>query len=420
MADDAPPRAMVILALVAAGVAALSITLYLALSGTQDVTVGPSTYSNSAIGHDGLLALLKARGIEASASRGASLAKTRHGGVLVLAEPDFTADGKEMLRLLLGARNVLLVLPKWGGPADRDRPGWMALAQLLPDSLPQTVLDDAQLAATVTRAAHEVAFPANALGVAPHLADPPQLLQAGLPEPVVFGPDGVLVAHWRRGTRELTVLADPDVIANHGLASGNAAFALALIERARHGGPVVFDETIHGFTAAPDGRLTLVFAKPFLAATLDAVLACALLVWAGGRRFGTTLTRPAPFRPGKLALIDNITALLLDAGQQGALLQRYVAATIEDVATRLHAPEAASGPARTAWLAGMEQIRGVTHGAAALTARADAAVRAPARHFAIAEDIFHWKQEMLHGAARIGPGDGRYSRGNPQGGGGAG
>ena len=402
--------------LTAAGVAALAISTYLAFAGTQEVTAGPSTYSRSAIGHDGLLALLQAEGIDASASRGASVEKTRHGGLLVLAEPEFGATSKAMLLRLLVARNVLLVLPKWGGPADQDRRGWLALATALPESLPQSVLDDADLEASLIRPDHAAPITVNWLGVGVHLANPSQLISAPGLEPLVAGLDGVLVAHRAVRGRELTVLADPDAIANHGLADGNAAFALALINRARHGGPVVFDETIHGFTAAPSGRLRLLFARPFLAATLNAVLACVMLAWAGAVPFGARLAPPARFRPGKLALIDNITALLLGAGQATDLLRRYVAATIEDVAGRLHAPENARGD----WLARVQAQRGMRRDAAAIEAEARAVPRDQAAQFAVAEAIYHWKQEMLHGSAGIKPDSGRDSRGNPQGGGGAG
>jgi len=71
------------------------------------------------------------------------------------------------------------------------------------------------------------------------------------------------------------VLADPDVIANHGLArDGNAALAVAVIGRLRAGnGGVVFDETVHGYVAKPANPFMLLFRFPFVVATAQGLLA---------------------------------------------------------------------------------------------------------------------------------------------------
>jgi hypothetical protein len=420
----APTRRLAIIFLAAAGVAALAISLYLVFGDTREATVGPSTYSRSAIGHDVLLEMLQRAGIDATASRGASVQKVRHGGLLVLAEPDFDNGGKPALQRLLLAKHVLLILPKWDGSADDTRRGWLSLAAPVPLPLAQTTLDDAGLDATVVRPDRAPALDFNRLGPTAHLEAPQQLMRAPALEPLVAGPAGMLIGRRTVGGRELFVLSDPDIIANHGMAAGNAALAVALIDRARYGGPVIFDETIHGFSTVPTGALRLLYARPFLAATLNALLACGLLVWAGATRFGTILQRPAALRPGKLALIDNITDLLLDAGQQADLLRRYVMVTIDDVAARLHAPELAGSEARAAWLARAQKQRGMTRDAATIAARARAAAitgrRDRALQFAVAEDAYLWKQEILHGSTGAGTGRGRDPRGNPQGRGGSG
>jgi len=423
--SPAPPvQRLAILFLAAAGVAALAISLFLVFGDTQEATVGPSTYSRSAIGHDALLEILQKSGVDAAASRGASVQKLRHGGLLVLAEPDFDDGGKAALQRLLLAQHVLLILPKWEGSADDTKRGWLGLAAPKPLALAQTTLDDAKLDATVLRPDNPPKFDFNRIGPPAHLEAPQQVMRAPTLEPLLAGPDGMLIGRRIVAGRELFVLSDPDIIANHGLAAGNAALAVALIDRARHGGPVIFDETIHGFSTVPTGALRLLYARPFLAATLNALLACALLIWAGAARFGTVLKRPAALRPGKLALIDNITGLLLDAGQQADLLRRYVMLTIDDAAVRLHAPDLAGSEARAAWLARAQSQRGMARDAATIAAAARAAAitgrRDRTQQFAVAEDAYLWKQEILHGSTGTGTGRKRDPRGNPQGGGGPG
>jgi hypothetical protein len=293
------------------------------------------------------------------------------------------------------------VLPKWTGRPDRD--GWISLAVLQPEALVQVPLDTAmpEEDASVVRPKTDFKPTTNELGAPPHLDAPPQLMMYAALDPLIASPDGTLLGHNVRKFHELYVLSDPDVISNHGLAHGNAALALAIINRARNGGPVIFDETIHGFTSAPSGRFRLLAARPFLAATLSALAAFALLLWATARPFAPT-TQPTEdgIEAGRLALITNIADLLLFAGHLGDVLRRYVQVTIEDVASRLHAPDTGNTPTRADWLAQAETRRAVTTPEAAL--RAEAARLAtnpnPTTAQTLAANAYAWKQEMLRGS----------------------
>ena len=392
--------------LLAGGVAALaaaavSVSLYVALAEQNDATSGPSVYSRSALGHSVLLEVLRRRGVDAQASRGASRAKLHGAGLLVLAEPDFTPNG-EALRELLQARRVLLVLPKWTFGGQPDRRGWIAPALPKPLFLVQSVLADALHGAQIVRPDDVLVFSTNILGGGvPHLEAPVQLLQSDGLMPVIAARDGVLLGYKAHGKGELWILADPDMIDNHGMAAGNAAVAVAMIDRARNGGPVLFDETIHGFSSVPNGQFRLLAARPFVGATLSALLALGLVVWATARRFGVDWQAPEGIAAGRLALIVNIAGLLVFAGHLGDVLRRYVAVSVEDVAARLHAPENGQTEARDAWLAQAEAQRGVQDSEAELRRSADALAGsrpAAAAAFALARRTFRWKQEMLRGA----------------------
>jgi hypothetical protein len=87
---------------------------------------GPSAYSRSAIGHAGLLRLLRKLDIRATPSQADSPLKANQGGVVVIAEPRADAAGLARTRALLGTVDLLLVLPKRAGhaAARRGRAGW--------------------------------------------------------------------------------------------------------------------------------------------------------------------------------------------------------------------------------------------------------------------------------------------------------
>jgi hypothetical protein len=397
----APSRTLATIALGALVAAAIAVSIYAAITGRSDTSSFASTYSRSAIGHAGILALLRSQGIDASASGGASLDKLRHGGLLVLAEPDFDPESGTALKSLLRGRNVLLVLPKWtGNPESGDR-GWLASVYQKPLPFVQSVLDDAVGTGRVTRDVTKFAPSGNVFGVAPHI-ETPQLLAPAfrLRQMLADAGGNALIAYMPTAHGQIWILSDPDVINDYGLAHGNAALAMALIDRARQGGPTVFDETIHGFSSAPNGNFHLLIARPFRAATIDAFLTIALLLWGTWAAFGQRLARPAPLEAGKQALIANIADLLVYAGHQGELMRRYMQVTLEDVAARLHAPSA-EGPARAVWMAQVQTQRGTKLDAAVLEAEAATLAgnrrAAPGAVFALAQKIHRWKQDMLHG-----------------------
>jgi hypothetical protein len=363
---------------------------------------GPTTYSRSAIGHAGIMKLLQLHGVPAEASQGASREKLRHGGLLVLAEPDQLTDPSEMRRLL-GVPRVLLVLPKWAGLPDSDMPGWIAAASRLPLAAPISVLQDAFPRNFGTRGLQNVEappnWPRNALGAPPHFDSSVQLLTGTSFDAVVEGPSGLLVGQLLHGKTTIYLLTDPDIISNHGLAEGNAAFALALIDRARAGGPVIFDETIHGFRTVPQNRLFAIFSRPFAAVTFCALAAAALLAWADGARFGAPLPRPGGLPAGQMALIGAIAGLLDQGGHQKTVLARYVRGAVADVSATLQR-DRIEGFAR---LAEAETRRGATIRAADILQEAasiETTSRPPAAAMAaLALRAHAWKQEMLHGPA---------------------
>ena len=401
---------------IAAAAATFACSLYF-MGGGSDVSatdnVGPGSFSRSAIGHAGFAEVLKQLGIAVVKSQYDSLAKLGQASVLVVAEPRRGALPDADLRTLLNARTVLLVLPKWRGePSDRHR-GWITEAMPTAPADAQWALGLIGDRGEVVRVPPTTNFRINQLHAAPILAAPMQLVKGGRLRPLVAGADGVLVGEIRERDRRTLVLTDPDVIANHGLAEpGNAELAVALIALLRGAeGRVVFDETEHGFRKSPSSPLMLLFRFPFVAVTLQALIAVALLLWATVARFGAPQAAPPPLDAGKQGLIGNAAKLLEFAGHRQVMLERYVHATIRDVARQIHAPRGLSGDALIAWLQRIGRARAIGIDCADVLRRADAAgSEARLQTTLVARDIYQWKRGILDGHS----GDLRDHRRHPQ------
>jgi hypothetical protein len=141
------------------------------------------------------------------------------------------------------------------------------------------------------------------------------------------------------GDGQMFILADPDLIANHGLKDRRTAeLTVEMIQRLRpNDQPVAFDLTLHGFGRSRNLLKTLLV-PPFLALTLS-ILAAALLagLHAFGR-FGPARDEPRALPFGKAALIDNAAGLIRRAGRGGRMGDAYVALTRDAAAAAIHAP----------------------------------------------------------------------------------
>jgi hypothetical protein len=367
--------------------------------------VGPTTYSRSAIGHAGIADVLQRLGAPVIKSRDGSADKLGKDGVLVLAEPRPNAISEPALRALLDARAVLLVLPKWTGRASEQNPGWLATAEEKPPSQAQWVLNLVASGGEVVREPQTPVWNTNLLQRRPQLETPVQLMRSAALRPIIGAPAGILVGELNQ-KRSVWVLADPDMIANHGIAQAeNAALALAIINRLRgRNGPVVFDETIHGFVAQPANPLALLFEFPFVVATIQVVAALALLLWATMARFGAPQSAPPPLSAGRQGLLQNVAQLITFAGHGQVIVRRYVQETVRETARQLHAPRGLSGQGLAAWLTRVGLARGVTVDCAAVIGEVE---QLPDRRRAdltplvrIARDIHRWRREIVDGRAR--------------------
>jgi hypothetical protein len=384
---------------------AILLTIFL-----DDITGRPSAssdgYSVSAIGHHALVEVLEELDVPVVVSRHGSGAKAE-GGVLVIAEPvvppDDDAAAGRFHELVTSAEAVLVVLPKWyGTPQQRNR-RWLEDVAFLEPAEIEATLRALDSNATVVRGAPapvtlddlELGTPDFRLAEGFEIA---QTTTAGDDDLHRLGDAGLLFELEVDGTT-VYVLTDPDVLNNAGLVrSGNARFAVALLEELRQGGPVVFDETLHGFAEEPSLWKAL-FRFPLALVTLHVTLLMVVLVWAGLGRFGPARGAPPPLAAGKEYLVRNTAALLRVAGHHSHALERYFSAAVEAVRSELHAPRDLATVDVPAWLEHVRAARGGTIPFPELRDQVADAVRSRnARAVLAAADRVHrWRQEMTHG-----------------------
>lgn len=398
----------VLIGWVSAAVALFAITIYFMArgdTGGADVT-GPSTFSHSAIGYAGIAEVLQRLDVGVIKSQYDSLAKVSPGSVVVIAEPPANAASEQTIRTLLGADKILLVLPKWAGAPSEEHAGWLS-------AIGERQIADAQWTlrlvapnASVERERTMVSWITNALGFAPSIDRPIQLIRGQPLRPIVGTPEGMLIGEIVNGNRRIWVLADPDVMSNQGLGRGNnAALSVAAVERLRGpGGSVIFDETLHGFLARPASPFLLLFRFPFVVATIQGLIAVALLLWATLARFGPPQSLPPPLNAGRSGLLQNMASLIEFTGYQETVIRRYVLETLRDVGRQLHAPRGISGNALVAWLQRVGSARGVETDCGAVIRQIEEMPEGRRRNLPalvrLARQIHQWKGEIIDG--RIG------------------
>lgn len=395
------------------GIAVVSFLLAIVLSAlgpelAPPPSSGTDSFSFSAIGHRGLVELLRAEGLTV-------VSRKSPGGVgagprwpLVLAEPGGRSDGAARFqRLVAEARTghgpVVVVLPKWRSLADGEHPGWVS--RVAPRSTAEIVSDlreldpalFASLALSRASAGGEFRCTAETGAAIPvHLGQAQWISPDSGFDSVVSCPDGYLVA--RRG--DVWLIGDPDLLNNHGLAHEENAQAIAgFFTGTLAARGATFDETLHGFTRS-DSLLVEAFRFPLWPATFEAALLLGLILWAGMGRFGEPVPATRGLAAGKDALIDNTAALLASGGHLVDSLERYHRQTVQAVAAALALPSGLAEPELLSRLGDLGRRRGVGADPAVLGRRLASLAGRPdstRQALAIARALHRWRLDMTAG-----------------------
>lgn len=321
------PRAM--LFLVIAGVVAFAAMLVLGAYAPDlrnSRNGGSHALSNAATGFAGIVTLANATGRNAVIVRNERQLQTEDLAVLA---PESGAINLSSVLATRRGKATLLILPKWLIKPDPDNPGWVYRVGLRADQDPENVLAPAYRL-DVQRHRRSRGAP---LRTVPDWA--PTELRFTSPaalqtisgtnlKPLVTDRAGRAVVAQLGGT-QLYLLADPDLLANHGLGDRRqAAAALALLDYLNSTGAesVLFDVTLNGLGQSPS-PLRLAFDPPFLAVTLALTAALLLAALQARTRFGPARRPERAIAFGKAALIGNAAALVRKAGRERALGERY-------------------------------------------------------------------------------------------------
>ena len=365
---------------------------------------GPHALSKSAVGYAGLVKLMRDEGVATLISRNPRPGREERSRLLVLT-PGPDIDPKAMAALA-GSDVELIVLPKWAGASDPAHPGWVVDTGMAPSDLIETRLLQAF--------DHGDHIERRSAKTQPDLRTTAPYFQPGAQIPsgridnlqTIAGTDpgwiSVVLADASHAVlikkidQQVFILSDPDLLNNHGLAQlANARGASLLINVLRAGDlPVVFDLTLAGFSR---GRslAAVAFEPPFLAATLCAIAAAALMGLHAAARFGAPL-RPMPaYALGKRALADNSAALIRLVRREHRMGAGYAVLTRNLAARAVGAPRDLNDDQMDALLDRLGRAKDIDAAFSDLEREAREA-RDVAGLMTAARKLHQWRLEMTH------------------------
>ncbi len=385
------PRTLFLL--IGIGALAFAVMAYLMISAEDRAArigeVAPSAESRAAIGYRAFVQLLQKLDVPVAP---ASTVRTQRDSLQIVLEP---RSPQNLRALLASGTQTLVVLPKWRGysPAYGDHLSAVsAIDRAQVQVLARVLADDAE----IVRPESAGPWRDEVFHGEPTLVHP-QLVRSGKLCPLVSSGEDMLIARVCRQP-SIFVLADPDVIANHGLWRGdNAVLAMSAVALMRNGsGPVVTPGApIRQAVRSKPSVWGLAFEPPFVLITFAAFVAIAIAVWLAAVRFGPAAAE-APDRPPGVHTLIEVAARLLGRRAGDRLLRRYAELVVLDLGRRLRAPRAVSGIAETgAWLDASRYGESSELKYAVLAQRIDSA--GPAEIVARAAELHRWREELLNG-----------------------
>ncbi len=352
---------------------------------------GTHALSNSGNGFAGLVRLASDTGRPVQIVRNKAQFGTEN---LLIVSPDTGLAPIGDILAQRGGRVTLIILPKWKTQADPLRPSWVRVDGLLSDHVPEGVLaPSTQLVVTRRRSSGEelrVSGPAVSpeIGfVAPRIS---QAISGKTVKPVLSDARGRILLG-QIDDRSLYVLADPDLLNNHGLANPvQAKAAVRLLDDLNSTGSdaIMFDVTANGLGHSRS-PLKLAFDPPFLGVTLTLFAAMVLALWQTLIRFGAPQPATRALAFGKAALVDNSAALVRKAQRETRLGARYADVTRRRAASLLRLPPSLDAQATDARLDGLFPPKPFS----ALAADAAGAQTRP-ELVAAAQSLHDWTEEI--------------------------
>jgi hypothetical protein len=377
---------------------------------------GANTFSLSAVGYHGLIELLQEAGVPVLASQHGSARRASRSTPLVLLEPLPDGETTDTENLIEAARQrsapIIVVLPKWRYQLDFRKRQWVQWVGLYQLAVPSMILgvcrETRSEPADIVRSQPGRGNWSNVIGL-PAGASPaltrPQLISPDVTgiKRLIWSEDGVLVCQVKQNG--VLVIADPDLLNNAGLATGdNAILAYHLLVESFDARALVFDETLHGFTRTPSMWRNLLD-PPLLVIVLHLALVLAAVAWAASGRFGRPLPPASRVVAGVETLVENTARLISLGGMVSQTLSQYWKATIRRTAQELAIKPA---PGQESLVERQEQMllknagrRGMTHDLEQLATEMEkiriGRRNEPRQALALARRLYYWRKEMVDG-----------------------
>ncbi|HEV2079162.1 MAG TPA: hypothetical protein VGR19_04600 [Allosphingosinicella sp.] len=350
--------------------------------------------SVSAVGFKGLVDLIGYSGGETYLVRAAE--DVEHEDLLVVTLDERT-EGKALDELLelRGGRVTLVVLPKWLTQPHPLRKAWVTKADLAPPELLGDLASDL-LGVEVGQddgGGRSVQGRGFLEGMAMPAPSVTRTISGEGLETLLEAPGGGAVLGRMPERSSLYILADPDLLNNHGLKSiAVAQGALRLVDELNspEAESVMFDLTLSGFQEQ-QSVLKLAFEPPFVALTAALLVAAILAGLHGAVRFGPAPEEERAIALGKAALVDNSAGLLRLARREHRVGGAYADLIRDEAARQSGAPAGAEGKALEAYLDRIGRADGPRFSELAAAARS-----APDRNALMkaAAALFSWKKEI--------------------------
>jgi hypothetical protein len=293
------------------------------------------------------------------------------------------------------ARATLIILPKWRTIANLRRGEWVtALGPGAGNRVAASL--GYRLRLVRNPPAGTQASGANLLeGTDLPAPEFPQVIEGEGLTPLLVLPNGGGTLLAQIEGRPHYILADPDMLNNHGIrdpARARAALALLDALNATDANSINF-ATFTDVAAAREstGLLRLVIEPPFLAMTLALVIAALLAGFHGAIRFGQPRREERTIALGKAALVENSAGLIRLARREVHMSVAYADFVQQETARAVGAPPGLSGEALDAYLDRL------TRSGPTFSELATALVKTRDRHSmaAAARALFQWKKDII-------------------------
>ncbi|MFM9864712.1 MAG: hypothetical protein ACKVRO_14010 [Micropepsaceae bacterium] len=356
--------------------------------------------SKSAIGYAGLVKLARAQGTSVTVSRAEPKGQSAD---LVVLTPEDKVTLAEIEKL--AHSSALIVLPKWLPRPSNNRRGWVRESTTMGDTadIVEDFAPKAQISEIEGASEPRLLFDPNAApfggkagAFSPGKIEMLQTIAAPEIIPMITTAAGKTVLGYLKNSEEpaIYVLADPDLLNNHGIADLKTARAgLAILDTLRSPeASIAFDVSLNGFERSRS-LLRLALEPPLLAATLSFVIVAGMIAWRAATRSGPTARGKRAIALGKRTLADNSAALIRLAGRDATMAPRYARMVRTVVAEEIKVSRDAN-ETTTVELDRIAQSRGVRATYSELAAEA-AAANTAAETLTAARRLHAWTGDMI-------------------------